>query len=334
MKKYLKWVYPAILCLPAIGSWANQFEDVSSLIETHSNPSLINSRDGQSGLAWFDYNNDQWPDLFITSGKGGANALFRNNGDGTFTDVAASAGVASTQGSTAVVAADFDNDGCRDLIVTGDGSGIFVPTRLTFEQSPLQVYRNQCNGTFEEVTIATTIDAPETSGAIAVADINNDSFLDIFIASPGSIVLGEQHATRMYLNNGDWTFTDVSTSSGVSSALGACASGFSDVDRDGDQDLYVANCASIQILPPPIELFLNDGNGVFTNATNASGIGLDLGCWMSATRCDFNNNGQIDFFAANGGSLFSFPNTVYLNQNGDFTSSPLLGDNVAPNFGW
>lgn len=113
--------------LDAISEYASEFvvppvffEDASGLLD-FEHLSLPFGGDGLGGAAWFDYNNDGFLDLFLTNGKTQANALFRNNSDGTFTNVAVQAGVENTLGNSGVVAADIDNDGFKDLFLTGEG---------------------------------------------------------------------------------------------------------------------------------------------------------------------------------------------------------------------
>ena len=218
---------------------------------------------GLVGVAFFDADRDGWLDLFVAGGRGRPNALFHNNGDGTFTDIAVEAGVANGLGNSGVVAADLDNDGFQDLFLTNDGGLV---------GSPVKLYRNQGDLTFADITAGSGIIGPESNLSAAFADLDNDGFLDLFITAPGSLADKVQHANQLYHNNGDLTFTDISVSSGVNTALGACATFFSDYDRDGWIDLFVADCNDVNFARTPIELFRNNRDLTFTDMRLDAGL--------------------------------------------------------------
>ncbi|RMG51445.1 MAG: CRTAC1 family protein [Acidobacteria bacterium] len=271
--------------------------------------------EGLAGAAWFDYNNDGLLDVYLTNGIGHANGLFRNNGDGTFTNVSQRAGVENGLGSSGVVAGDMDNDGYVDLFLTGEG-GI-----LGSQQSPVKLYHNNGDGTFTDVTEASGLTGPETAWSAALADIDGDGFLDLFIASPGR-ALQEQHHNALYHNNGDLTFTDISASSGVNTARGGCVASFTDYDGDGRVDLLVGDCADIYARPTPIELFRNNGDLTFTEVTERAGLDPG-GFWMGLAIGDYDNDGDMDIFATNFGTSKRwfgrfFLHALYVN-NGDGT---------------
>jgi len=211
-----------------------RFDDASALLN-FEHVSLAFDGDGLAGAAWIDYDNDRFLDLFLTNGRTQPNGLFHNDGHGGFVDVAAAAGVQDRRGSSGVVAADFDNDGWPDLFLTGDG-GV-----TGSGASPVVLYHNNGDGTFSDITATAGIVGPPTANSAAVADIDNDGFLDLFIGAPGSLSGHEQHANRLFHNNGDGTFTDISASAGVHTAIGAFAALFSDYDHDGFIDLFAGN---------------------------------------------------------------------------------------------
>ncbi len=255
---------------------------------------------GLGGAAWFDYDNDGLLDLFLTNGKTQPNALFRNMGNDVFEDVTASAGLQADSGSAGVIAADFDNDGWKDLFLTGDG-GILQGTA----QTPVLFYRNLGNGTFEDVTDASGIVGPPTQLSASTADIDGDSYLDIFISASGSVAENRNDDNRLYRNNGDFTFTDISESSRVDTNLGACTSLFSDYDNDGKVDLIVANCNDRKIRPTPLELFRNNGDLTFTNVADEAGL-FRKGLWMGICGSDYDRDGDTDLFVTNIGNGHAF----------------------------
>ena len=273
--------------------------------------------DGLGGAGWFDYNNDNLLDLFIANGTGYSNGLFRNNGDGTFTDIASKAGVANGRGNSGIVVGDINNDGCSDMYLTGEG-GIEVIGDMSNNFNVL--YLNNCDGTFEDITYTSGAVGPATGWSAAFSDINNDGYLDLFIGSPGAKVHQEQHGNKLYLNNGDLTFTDISREAGIDTKLGACAVGFSDYNFDGLSDIFVANCNEVAFNPSPMELFRNNGDLTFTNVADEVGFS-DPGFWMSVSFADYDNDGKQDLFSTNLGD--SIPQKVFrhglFKNNGDGT---------------
>lgn len=291
------------------------FIDRSELLEgfiRDSNLSPIALRgEGIGGVAWIDYDNDADLDLFLPNGKAGQkNALFRNNGDGTFTNVAAEAGVEITLGLSGVVVGDLNNDGFDDIFAVGEGHREFS------EQTPTVLYLNNGDGTFAEVSNLAGVPGSETALAPTLADINNDGYLDIFIGSPGHADItpffglepgiwggpGELHENKLYLNNGPDatgipTFTDITASAGLDTPTGAFAAGFLDYNNDGWLDLFVANMGTF---PGVLSLYRNNGDLTFTDVSQEAGIALN-GSWMSATFGDYDNDGDIDIFVANAG---------------------------------
>ena len=287
------------------------FQDVSGLL------AFVRSSEGGDGLAgaaWFDYNNDGFLDLYLANGKGHGNGLFQNNGDGTFTDVSAQAGVENGLGNSGVIAGDIDNDGHVDIFLTGEG-GLTVS-----DQSPTKLFYNNGDGTFSDITIQSGVVGAETAISAAFADIDKDGFLDLFIASPGSLLTKTQHKNKLYHNNGDRTFTDISASAGVDTDIGACAVGFCDYDNDGWLDLFVVNCNDVFFKPVPIELFRNNGDLTFTDVAREAGL-RRVGAWMGITFGDYDNDGDMDFFVTNAGvSVPLGSHALYRNNgNGTFT---------------
>ena len=227
-----------------------------------------------AGSAFFDFDADGWMDIYlVNSGRSDffepdrelSNALYRNNGDGTFTNVTAAAGVQGGQFGMGAAAADFDADGDTDLFVTAYGRN--------------QLFQNQGDGTFREVAEEAGVDATGWFTDAVWFDYDNDSHLDLFVSGFVSYSLeeakycGDNEAGRrhyciprsfrptkclLYRNNGDGTLSDVSEDAGIASvgskSFGAVAT---DINRDGALDLFVAN-DTIQNF-----LFVNQGDGTF-----------------------------------------------------------------------
>ncbi|GAA3935829.1 VCBS repeat-containing protein [Litoribacillus peritrichatus] len=268
--------------------------------------------EGLSGAAWLDYDQDGDLDLFLPNGVGASSALFRND-DGNFIDVTRIAGVGNTSGNSGVSVGDIDNNGYPDIFMTGEGHMMLAA------QTPTVLYLNKGDGTFADISSTAGIQTPESALATAMADINNDGYLDIFITAPGHLDISEavglppgsfggpakQHKNKLYLNNGDLTFTDISETAGVDSDLGACAVSFSDWDNDGFSDIFVANCNDVQLETTPFNVYRNNGDLTFTDVADQTGLD-QLGFWMSVTHGDYDNDGDLDIFASNFGLKY-FP---------------------------
>jgi len=273
-----------------------------------------------TGAAWFDYDNDGDQDLYMTMRLGSANRLFRNNGNGAFTDVAAAAGVAdSGRDGSGVAVADFNNDGCKDLyLANGDDDVLF---------------RNNCDGTFTNATAGSGLGASEERRGTSASwgDYNKDGFVDLYVAHhmpiEGNTFTGDGEQDYLFHNDGDGTFTDVSAMLLGANRIGrSFIAGWTDYDRDGDLDLYTIRDCPFGINSGPMRLYRNDGgtNGVSawtfteTSATaNAdwcqNGMGLAVG--------DYNRDGWMDFFYTdNGSATLEYPKsrdgTILLKNTG------------------
>ena len=270
--------------------------DVSHLLN-FVREGIYKDSDGVGGAAWLDYDGDGFLDLYITNTRDAKNALFHNNGDGTFTNVAEQAGVTSETGNTAVVAGDIDNDGCTDLILAGDGG--FQGNK----PSGFRVYANNCDGTFNDISETAGIVAPEVSWSLALGDVNNDGHLDLYAAGLVALGISHDHRDRLYLNNGDRTFTDVTDEAGIEGELATCSSRFSDYNRDGWTDIFIANCFFDLVRT---ELLRNNGDGSFTEAGFDAGLvfspsghplDYDRDSRMALAFGDYDLDGDLDVFA-------------------------------------
>ena len=254
--------------------------------------------------AWADYDNDGYLDLYIADGvigDGAANVLYRNNADGTFTNTAETAGVANTGNSLGTAWGDYDKDGYIDLHV------------VNFGQSNV-LYRNNGDGTFTDVTPTTGMNIPVTDAFVTFfLDVDNDADLDIFISNSGSFqnfIVGQitgaapHDADRqvLYRNNGDGTFTDVTRESGLYHAFGAMGANFGDIDSDGYLDIYLATGAPQMGRLERDALYRNNGDGTFTDATFALGLG-NIGKGHGVTFGDVDTDGDVDIYVSVGGAF-------------------------------
>jgi hypothetical protein len=330
----------------------------------------INNQAKATCAAFMDYDDDGYVDIYVgNNGKfpesaGKPNLLYRNNGDGTFTDVAAKAGVADARQTQGAVLGDMDNDGDVDIYVAND-FGINA------------LYLNNGDGTFDDITdvagaeggidVVGGVEIPNGYG-VALADENNDGYLDIYVVNLGG-------ANILYQSNGDNTFTDITEQSNVEAGIGPGGAGtaavfsdcnndgrldlyaingyglpsflysntykgfddvtdkagvgklkdaqgavFGDYDNDGDMDLYVTNFASARGTLLPNTMYENDGEGRFEDVTEEAGVGGQDPS-LGAVFGDLDNDGYLDLYVVNNGS----PNKLYWN-NGDGTFTDVTSE--------
>jgi hypothetical protein len=282
------------------------------------------------GVAVGDYDNDGYPDIYVTNF--GKNILYHNNGDGTFTDVTAKAGVAAGGWSVSAGFLDYDNDGKLDLFVTrylewsieksktcGSESPTYCPPS-EFPATSNILYHNRGDGIFEDVSVPSGIAAKKGHGlGAAFADYDGDGYTDIFVAND---------VTNQFLfhNNADGTFTETGLDSGAAlSSNGNMLSGmgvvFQDYDNDGQPDLLIT-----QLPHQPYVAYHNEGRGAFSAqeletgfgalSGNASGWGVGLE--------DFDNDGWKDAFIVQG---HVFDNVAKYDSSLSYREPPLLAMN-------
>ena len=272
-----------------------------------------------SGVGLIDYDNDGWLDIYLVNGStidaltGKATAphaaLFHNNHDGTFTDVAAKSGVTNDRWGTGVSIADYDNDGWADIFVSNVGKN--------------RLYHNNHDGTFTDVAEKAGVQLGNWSSSATWGDYDGDGRLDLFVAgylhwdwnnlptNDGATnayctFRGEKVACgprglkgepdHLFHNNGDGTFTDVSEKAGVADKPGYYGLGavFADVNNDGRPDLLVGNDST------PNYLYLNKGDGTFEDVSYSSGFALNSAgretASMGLAVGDYQNTGMLAVF--------------------------------------
>lgn len=287
------------------------------------------------GAAVGDYDNDGAPDLFIT--QFGPNILYRNQGDGTFRDVT-TAGLDDERWSASAAFCDYDRDGDLDLFFTNyvdftvsnnkqcyDRTGARdYCTPKAYSPVPDRLFRNDA-GTFVDASRQAGVDAAYGNGlGVACADFDGDGWTDIYVAN-------DAMANQLWRNNQRGGFTDIALEAGVAfNADGLAEAGMGiaagDFDADGDEDLFVTHLSM-----ETNTLYLNNGAGLFRDETNRFGLGAVSTplTGFGVSWFDFDHDGDLDLFAANGGvtimesqrgSTYPFrqPNRLYRNNGGRF----------------
>jgi hypothetical protein len=282
------------------------------------------------GVAIADYDNDGYPDIYVTGYQRAI--LYHNNRDGTFTDVTAKAGVADEGGwSTSAAWLDYDHDGYLDLIVLNYiewspqnnlWCGEHRPGYRSYchpgnyKGQKLKLYHNNHDGTFTDVSDSSGISKPEAKGmGVVTADFNNDGWTDIAVAN-------DSWPNFLFINKHDGTFQDVSFVSGIAASEdGRYEAGMgidaADVDGDGFQDVYITHL-DFELN----RLYTNNRDGTFTDATFSSGIGNKaiLFSGVSMKFMDYDNDGWPDIVQLNGAMV----DNVHLYHSEVSYKEPLL----------
>jgi hypothetical protein len=310
-----------LLALPPAANAAPLFREIPSALSgitwTHTaglSAEMYLPETVGAGCAFLDYDNDGWMDLYLVNSgpcdfyrpaQPLRNALYKNNRDGTFTDVTFKAGVGGSAYGMGVAVGDYDRDGLPDLYVTQYPNSI--------------LYHNNGDGTFTDVTLKAGVSAPGWATSAVWFDYDNDGRLDLFVcrfadfSKEKNVVCGGRGAGERYYckpnvfdgraswlfhNNGDGTFTDVSRESGIARTLGkAWGVVAGDVNNDGWMDLFVASDTA------PNSLFINRGKGVFEDTGLLAGVAFNpfgvARSGMGVDAADYNQDGWLDLFVAN-----------------------------------
>ncbi len=276
------------------------------------------------GASWGDVNNDGYLDVFVPHLHTELeNTLFINNGDGSFTQMVAGPIVTDAGRSTGGSFGDFDNDGDLDLFVSNYfGLNSFL-------------YLNNGDATFTRVTEGSVVSDGGSSFGSSVVDYDNDGFLDIYVTNGADTATGEDNF--LYRNNGDGTFTKITTGALVNDGEPSSASSWSDYDNDGDQDLFVANGFTRDAAQINNAFYQNNGDGSFTEIDPVTTIGIEHSYSSNGSWADYDNDGDFDLFITN---FLGNNNNLYQN-NGDGTFTKIAdgilnndgGDSVSSTWG-
>lgn len=263
------------------------------------------------GVACFDFNNDGYEDIYMTGGTN-RDQLFENNQNGSFSEVGISAGLSITgpAKTVGVTTGDIDNDGDRDLFVT------------TTEDHNNLLFLNNGNNTFTNISISAGIIDSSWSTSASFGDINKDGFLDIYVSNyvnyyslPFYNFLISGILNKLYLNNGDNTFTDVTTSYNALNNGGALATAFTDFDNDNDMDILIGN--DFGVLYGGNALLSNDyPAATCTDISSSSGMDQEINA-MGIAIGDYDEDLDLDYYITNmmGNLLHTSNNNGTFNQD-------------------
>ena len=344
-KNTLLFVILLVYTVPLLSSAEVEFVDVT--VAAGINFRHVNGAEGSyhlpetlgAGGAFFDADNDGYLDIYLvnsgyweksSSAKQVLSALYRNGGDGTFTEITASAGVGNRGNyGQGAACADYNNDGNVDLYVTNFGANV--------------LYHNNGDGTFADVTHLAGVGDPGWSSSATFLDYNRDGFLDLFVVNYLVYSLdvpylpcgeGETHTychpslfegapDKLYRNNGDGTFTDVSQEAGIG-GIGGMFHGkglgvvSADFNNDGSPDLYVANDDTRN------DFFYNNGDGTFSEISLLAGCAYSFNgiaqAGMGVATDDYNGDGWLDIFVTN----LSYETNALYRNNGDGTFTDVI----------
>jgi tetratricopeptide (TPR) repeat protein len=249
-------------------------EDIGRFIDVAPAAGLNVMREA-GGLAIDDFENNGLLDIFVSSMETcDPIKYFHNNGNGTFTDRSVEAGVANQLGALNIMQVDYNNDGCMDLFIPRGGWE--YPQKRT-------LLRNNCDGTFTDVAEKSGLadNVAQTNSAVWV-DIDNDGYLDLFIAN-------ENSPSQLFHNKGDGTFEDISHSSGIDQTAFSKGVTAADYDQDGYVDFYVSNLYGAN------NLYHNNGNMTFTDIGRQAGVQAPM-VSFSTFFFDYDNDGWPDLF--------------------------------------
>ncbi len=317
--------HPDVLVLR--GGWWNRFGHYPLSLLKNNGDGTFDDVTEQAGLltlaptqtaAWADYDNDGWLDLFVgyesNPGDAHASKLFHNNHDGTFTEVGATSGLGDLGFVKGVAWGDYNNDGRPDLYVSVKGAA----NHLFRNDGPRDPRNPAAGWKFTDVTARAGVAAPRESFATWFFDYDNDGWPDIFVAGysmdsvndVGLFEMGKPYKAevpRLFHNNRDGTFTDVTANAHLDRAILTMGANFGDLDNDGWLDIYLGNGEPAYEALLPNRMFRNDRGHVFQDVTTSGGFG-NLQKGHAVAFADFENNGNEDVFEEMGGA---FPGDTY-----------------------
>jgi hypothetical protein len=259
------------LRMEVVAGWhptAVQLEDVATEIG-------LDKTCGGRGTAIFDSNGDGTLDVVIAGAHAGC-SLYRNNGDGTFTDISTGSGLDRCVYSFGLAVGDYDNNGLPDLFVSGlgffDGQGMLM--------------RNNGDGTFTDVTKEAGLDMWGPAFTATWVDYDGDGYLDLFVVNTLGGLFNRKTPNRLFHNNGDGTFTDVTEKAGLQTVWPTIGAAWGDFSNNGRPDLFISNAG-------PAQLFRNNGNGTFTDVSREAGIDALVISFVCVC-CDIDDDGWLD----------------------------------------
>lgn len=267
-----------------------------------------------TGGAWADYDNDGWLDLYVGAHDFSlGNILYHNNGDGTFTDVTATAGVANFGKMNLTVSwFDFNNDGLQDIYSAND---LNIGNTL---------FKNNGDGTFSDVSVSSGANLAMACMGIAIGDYDNNGYLDLYLSN-------SPDGNRFLKNNGDETFTEVATTLGMTIGRICWGSTFFDFDNDGDLDLFVSVSDGPTGPGDPARtnvFYTNNGDGTFTE-NSGSGLMTDNDYSYGNAVGDFNSDGWQDLIVLNANGTKT---KLYQNSGGTNNWIKILLTGTSSNF--
>jgi hypothetical protein len=275
---------------------------------------LVDIKQRNYSSTWADVNNDGFDDMLILELDVDLQSmLYMNNGDGTFT-ANPNSGISEHMGpSISATWADFNNDGFLDVYIcntANDGD----------EQSKNMLFKNNGNGTFTRITAGEIVNDYGWSLGASWADYDRDGFVDLYVANFNGI-------NYLYKNNGDETFTKITTGELVNESAASYGAYWADINNDGWPDLFVVNAFGTSLPPDQNCLFINNGDGSFSKVVEGH-IVNNIGISHGASWGDYNNDGFLDLFVSNHDWSENKFNFLYKN-NGDGTFNQISDINVA-----
>ncbi|MEZ4886345.1 MAG: FG-GAP-like repeat-containing protein [Chitinophagales bacterium] len=289
-KIYTFILFVLLVISPPISAQFTEVSIESGILFQHTSALMIGG-----GGVFFDYNNDGWEDIYLAGG-GGSDALYHNNGDGTFSNISETAGLKNLPNyqTTGAISADIDNDGFRDVFV------------MTWDTQPNMMLHNNGDGTFTEIGQQIGVADVSFSMAASFGDYNVDGYLDLYVGNYLEENGGydaengfghEGYRNFFYINQGDGTFEEVGQFYGLDDAGCALAVAFTDYDNDSDVDIYVANDFGEWVLPNSI--FANSyPTDFFSNFNTITGLDIKIYA-MGIAIGDYNEDGYFDYYVSN-----------------------------------